>query len=131
MRELTIINGSRNGAISDIVGVLGCPCPIHPQISISLVSFISESVQDLHQDSVAVRITQQHKSNCISSPPILDNVGPDSQGNDAGQCPDILDHGNKSSLFAPLAQAGEEDESYDVEDVCRDLQEDGVELWSR
>jgi len=41
-KELTVINGGRNGAISDIVGILGCPCPIHPQISISLSNFLSE-----------------------------------------------------------------------------------------
>jgi hypothetical protein len=70
---------------------------------------------------MAIRIAEEHANDSIRCPSILDHVWPDCECDDTRKDPDVLDHGNKGSFFQVVAQACEENECNDVEDVRGNL----------
>ena len=57
----------------------------------------------------AIGVGEQDGDERVCSPGVLDDAGPKAQGDDAGQSPDILHHGEEGSLVAPLRETRDDD----------------------
>jgi hypothetical protein len=63
----------------------------------------------------AVGVGQEDGDESVGPPRVVDHARPETEGDDAGQCPDILPDGDIGSLVEPLGDAGDDKESEDVE----------------
>ena len=64
----------------------------------------------------AVGVSQQKGDERVGAPRVRDDTGPEAQGDQTGERPDILQHGKVGSLVVLLREASHDEEADDVEE---------------
>ena len=64
---------------------------------------------DMGDDRTAVWVGKQHGNERVGPPRILDYVGPEPEGDDAGQRPQVLPDCDVGSLVQPLGDARDDE----------------------
>jgi hypothetical protein len=105
--RLTVVQGRRNTARTDIIGVLGCPTNI---------------------DGMTIRVREQGGDEDESRPLILDQPWPENQSDDARKRPDWLEDAYQGTLICLLANPSDTQQGNDMEDIGRNGEKIGVEL---
>lgn len=81
-----------------------------------------------HDDRVRVGVAQHDGHEGIGAPSVHVGPGPPPQSDDAGQRPDVLDHGDEGAFADVLRDPGDAEEGDDAGNLGRDGKEIGVKL---
>lgn len=90
-----VVQGGANRSRADVVGVLRRPAD---------------------ENGMTVWVGQENGGHGESTPCVLQRAGPEAESDDAGECPEGLEHRDKGAFVGALANPGDSEQGEDMEE---------------